>query len=252
MYVTYKIVCEITKSFYIGSHKTNDPNDNYMGSGKLIKDSILKYGLENHHKEILGVFETRKESVDLEHNLIKEMKRKQPDYCLNLSFGGESFDYINTNLKLDRSTFAKLASHKHSTEQKKKNMDEYNTNPKRCAECGKNIPYNKRYNKFCSSSCAAIYNNHARGKCGVEERTCKYCGENFSVRKKDKKLFCSISCAVSYNNANREMTKLQAHLLEDLGTIKKRRETESYRKIAKDYNISGNYLRHFLKTKVGD
>lgn len=38
-------------------------------------------------------------------------------------------------------------------------LDKYNTNPKLCQECESPIPYKKRINKFCNSSCAATKNN---------------------------------------------------------------------------------------------
>ena len=44
-------------------------------------------------------------------------------------------------------------------EQKKKRVDEYNLNPKRCKNCDSPIAYNKKRNDFCSQSCAAIVNN---------------------------------------------------------------------------------------------
>ncbi len=87
MFITYKITNNITGMYYIGSHKTDDPYDDYMGSGRLIKESIDKYGLENHTKEILGVFDTREESVDLEHRLVKEKKRNERDKVLNMVNG---------------------------------------------------------------------------------------------------------------------------------------------------------------------
>lgn len=37
--------------------------------------------------------------------------------------------------------------------------EEYDQNPKHCIQCGKVIEFWQRCNKFCSSSCAAIYNN---------------------------------------------------------------------------------------------
>ena len=35
----------------------------------------------------------------------------------------------------------------------------YNKNPKLCKECKKEIPYNKKGNDFCNSSCSATYTN---------------------------------------------------------------------------------------------
>jgi predicted nucleic acid-binding Zn ribbon protein len=42
------------------------------------------------------------------------------------------------------------------------NIKSYNQNPNTCAQCISPLDYNKRKNKFCSSSCAAIFNNTGR------------------------------------------------------------------------------------------
>jgi 5-methylcytosine-specific restriction endonuclease McrA len=61
----------------------------------------------------------------------------------------------------------------------------YEANPKRCLKCGAPIPYEKRENRFCGSSCAASHNNvgitrHAKHStlcaCGnIKKRANKYC-----------------------------------------------------------------------------
>ena len=43
-------------------------------------------------------------------------------------------------------------SHK---EQKERRIQEYNKNPTKCKFCGAVLPYEKRSNKFCNTSCAA-------------------------------------------------------------------------------------------------
>ena len=37
--------------------------------------------------------------------------------------------------------------------------NEYDLNPKLCLHCGAAIPFEKRVNKFCNSSCSATFNN---------------------------------------------------------------------------------------------
>ena len=52
----YKTTCVITKRYYIGIHSTSNINDDYLGSGKRLRYSVRKYGIENHVKEILNFF----------------------------------------------------------------------------------------------------------------------------------------------------------------------------------------------------
>jgi hypothetical protein len=56
----YKTTNLITDKFYIGMHSTNNLNDGYLGSGKILRYSVKKYGAENHKIERLEFFENRK------------------------------------------------------------------------------------------------------------------------------------------------------------------------------------------------
>lgn len=69
---------------------------------------------------------------------------------------------------------------------KQKSIESYSKNPKRCKNCGKILPYEKRANTFCGSSCSASYTNVRRKKINF----CKNCG---SVIDKCK-TYCSNAC----------------------------------------------------------
>lgn len=104
MYTVYKILNLITNEYYIGVHKTSNPNDSYMGSGILIRKAIKDFGLENFQKEILFSYEEKKDAYDKEKELLVNLLND--NLCLNLSEGG-----------VGGSNFA---GKKHSEETKKK------------------------------------------------------------------------------------------------------------------------------------
>lgn len=83
----YKTTCIITGRWYIGMHSTSNMDDGYMGSGKRLRYSIRKYGVDNHIKEILEFFDTREELVNREIEVVNFELIKE-DMCMNLVAGG--------------------------------------------------------------------------------------------------------------------------------------------------------------------
>lgn len=81
----------------------------------------------------------------------------------------------------------------------------YNENPKYCLYCGNKLDFEKRFGKFCSSSCSASYNNRKRSNNNtidsstgtfitIQRNYCQNCNKEISIVNK----FCSIECDHEY------------------------------------------------------
>lgn len=62
---------------YIGSHN-GEEGDSYLGSGKILKEAIKKYGKENFKREILEICDINK-NLELESKYIKEHNTLVPN-----------------------------------------------------------------------------------------------------------------------------------------------------------------------------
>lgn len=78
---------KINGKFYIGKHSTNNLNDGYLGSGKLLQKAIKKYGKENFSKRIIKMCETEHEAYQIEKFLVTNYIISRDD-CYNLVTGG--------------------------------------------------------------------------------------------------------------------------------------------------------------------
>lgn len=89
--VVYKIVNIINNKEYVGVHRTNNINDSYLGSGKLIRKAVEKYGKYNFKKEILFIFDNDEEGERMafeEEGRIVNVEYTLREDTYNISVGG--------------------------------------------------------------------------------------------------------------------------------------------------------------------
>ncbi len=88
---TYKFIYKTTNlingKFYIGMHITDDLNDGYLGSGKVLRRAIRKHGKENFIREILEFYETQDLLAEAERKIVTRDLILDP-MCMNLMEGG--------------------------------------------------------------------------------------------------------------------------------------------------------------------
>lgn len=113
-YTVYQITNIVNQKIYVGIHITTNLNDGYLGSGKLIRKAVQKYGIEKFSKEILYIFDNEDDMLRKEAEIVtSEFCLRSDTYNLtNGGFGG--FSYIN------RSGIAKFRGKQHTDETKRK------------------------------------------------------------------------------------------------------------------------------------
>lgn len=127
IYTVYKITNTINNRYYIGVHKTTNPNDSYYGSGLVIKEAIKKYGKENFIKEILFTFENKEEAYNKEKELVNSETLKDP-LIYNVQIGGiPTIDWTEDRKEIFSKNMSGI-NHplfgKHHTEETKKKISE--------------------------------------------------------------------------------------------------------------------------------
>lgn len=87
----YLIVNNINNKKYIGKRSCSCPieQDNYMGSGKALKQAQKKYGIENFTKHILLVCDSEEQAYIEEEKAIELAGAVESDRYYNIAYGGK-------------------------------------------------------------------------------------------------------------------------------------------------------------------
>lgn len=88
---------------------------------------------------------------------------------------------------------------------KKYQKELYFKNPNKCINCGKELAYEHRHDKFCSRSCSASYNNMRREK---KKKYCINCGKEIETTHNIYKKYCCKDCEIQYKYKNIEQEKI--------------------------------------------
>lgn len=200
-YTVYKTTNNINGKYYIGVHKTSNPYDDYLGSGKFLKRAIEKYGIENFEKEILAIFETAKEAFDLEKELITfEMIESNQVY--NLKNGGEGgFDFINKN---KFNLYGKNGKEEHGLENLLNASKIHRIRMKEDEE------YRLDYCKKVSEGCRKRFENGGKGSFLGKKHTTETklkIGEKISLIQSGEKNSQYGTCWITKDNENKKIKK---------------------------------------------
>lgn len=120
-FIIYKTTNLKNGKFYIGAHVTVNLNDSYLGSGKVLRNSVFYHGRENFIREILEFCENDKILFEREAEIVNDELLKDPK-CMNLVVGGHGgFGFVNNE---HRENFFNAAK-KNSKERSKKACEKF-------------------------------------------------------------------------------------------------------------------------------
>lgn len=109
-YIIYQTTNKVNNKIYVGAHKTQNLDDGYIGSGKMLHRAIEKYGRESFERKVLFICADEYQMYQKEHEIVNEDFVKRTD-TYNMKRGGlGGWDHVdNTGRILSESTHKKMS-----------------------------------------------------------------------------------------------------------------------------------------------
>lgn len=176
IYITTNL---IDKNQYIGEHSTDDLNDSYLGSGIYLTNAIKKHGKNNFSREILELFETKKEAFDNQEKYIKIFNTLSPNGYNISSRGGHNCMSEAMRIKLSNAAKGRVLTEEHKNKISEANKNQIpwckgktglsHPNLKHSEETKKKM--RKKHKKMSEASIEKNRINHLKENLSVETRT---------------------------------------------------------------------------------
>ena len=98
----YKTTNLINGKIYIGKHSSqNIETDNYLGSGKILKKAIKKYGRQNFKKQVLHVFSIEEQAYLKQKDIVDQQFLSRKD-TYNITLGGRGSWFFKRGMSAAR------------------------------------------------------------------------------------------------------------------------------------------------------
>lgn len=206
-YYLYEIYIDNPKSslhgkYYYGMHITDNMDDGYMGSGKIIRFYINKYGIDGLRKTVIKYYDCQEALYEGERQLVDEKRKILKTNCINISEGGHGgFRYYDDQDKLkplnfymapeDRKRCALAGGQGNKKRlQNKQNRDDFVKKCRHRHAC-MDADYKKHLYDSVSSSLKKYYKN-PENKDAIDERNRKNKESNKIASNKWRQEFCRL------------------------------------------------------------
>jgi len=230
IYIVYETTNLINGKYYIGVHKIN--RKNYLGTGKILKLAIEKYGRDNFIHDVLKSFDNEQNAYDYEKFIVDE-NLVQNENCYNIVEGGgnpPTGSGINNNFygnNHNKGTKLKISENRKGKCCDEEHWNYGNSvldgNEQQCYELYKSGKSLKQIAEYFDVGYVTVYN------CLLKDKQCKL--------------------LLRRNNTDNKRVLNDSQIEE---VIKMKKDGFSLRKIGRYFNVSHHTVSNYIKKTTED